>query len=134
VEAARSLFGSELEGVLLFGSVARGEQREGSDVDLLVVLSRAVTIRRSLYRAWDQAHPQTHGVNPHFVHLPAPDAVVGSLWIEVALDGVVLFDPQGNLARRLSRLRRALASGVVRAAEAHGQPYWVHTVKEVRRA
>src|SRR3989442_1193542 len=32
-------FGDQLEGLVLFGSVARGEQTDRSDVDLLLVLS-----------------------------------------------------------------------------------------------
>jgi predicted nucleotidyltransferase len=134
VETATSLFGADLVGVVLFGSVARGEQREGSDVDLLVVLGRAIAITRSLYRRWDEARPGDERVNPHFVHLPPPGAAPSSLWIEVALDGLVLHDPRGDLAPCLSALRRALALGVVRPGMAHGQRYWVHGAEGVHHA
>ena len=36
----QALYGPRLEGVYLFGSYARGEQRSDSDVDVLVVLDR----------------------------------------------------------------------------------------------
>jgi len=134
VDAAATLFGRDLVGLMLFGSVARGEQREGSDTDLLVVLDDTRAISRSLYHVWDEARPAADRVNPHFVHLPPQGSTPTSLWIEVALDGIVLHDPQGTLARRLSGLRRRLASGAVRPGLAHGQRYWVHTAKEVDHA
>jgi predicted nucleotidyltransferase len=34
----RTLYGSRLSKLILYGSYARGEQREGSDIDFLVVL------------------------------------------------------------------------------------------------
>ncbi len=37
-EGLKSIYGSRLKGVYLYGSYARGEQEEYSDVDLLVVL------------------------------------------------------------------------------------------------
>jgi predicted nucleotidyltransferase len=36
----QTLYGPRLQGVYLFGSYARGEQRSDSDVDILVVLDR----------------------------------------------------------------------------------------------
>lgn len=38
-EGIRGLYGSRLDKVILFGSYARGEQHEESDVDFLVVLN-----------------------------------------------------------------------------------------------
>ena len=35
-----SAYGARLKGVVLYGSVARGEDREDSDVDILVMLDR----------------------------------------------------------------------------------------------
>src|SRR5665647_1443966 len=40
VQRAVDLYGSHLAGVAVFGSWARGEAADGSDVDLLVVLDR----------------------------------------------------------------------------------------------
>lgn len=40
VEGLRELYGPRLKGVLLYGSYARGEAEEDSDVDLLIVLDR----------------------------------------------------------------------------------------------
>ena len=44
-------FGRRLRGVLLFGSEARGEPREDSDVDILVVLAGPASLGRDLRAA-----------------------------------------------------------------------------------
>lgn len=46
----RDLYGDRFRGLLLFGSHARGEAREGSDVDLLVLLDGPVNAGREIWR------------------------------------------------------------------------------------
>lgn len=127
---ARRLWGEDLRGVVLFGSVARGEEREGSDVDLLVVIEDRLPVTRSLYTQWDAEGEADAVLNPHLVHLPADERAAGSLWLEVALDGIVLYDADGALARFLSRLRRAIASGAFESRVANGHRYWIRRLEE----
>jgi predicted nucleotidyltransferase len=46
----RALYGPRFRDLLLYGSYARGEQREGSDVDLLVLLAGPVITSREISR------------------------------------------------------------------------------------
>jgi predicted nucleotidyltransferase len=46
----RDLYGERLRGLLLYGSYARGEADEGSDVDLLILLDGPVQPVRELLR------------------------------------------------------------------------------------
>jgi predicted nucleotidyltransferase len=126
VERAARLFGDRLVGVAAFGSWARGEPVKGSDVDVLVVLDRRVTLARELYRTWDEAPVSWGGraVEPHFVHLPEPEEGVAGIWAEVALDGLVLFEQGLRLSTRLVQVRREIAAGRIVRRVAHGQPYW----------
>jgi len=128
VRRAASLFGGDLLAMAAFGSWVRGEHREGSDVDILIVLDRRVPIRRELYRPWDEAPLQLDGlpVEPHLVHLPKHPERAGGLWAEVALDGAVLFERALVLSRALARVRRAVLAGNVVRREVNGQAYWVH--------
>jgi len=132
VAAVAARWGEQLEGVVLFGSAARGEGWEHSDVDLLVVLRRGAAITRELYSIWDaEIAPRApgRGISPHFAVLPGQAGAAGGLWFEIALDGVILRDPQLRVARRLSRLRQEIASGAIVRKMAHGQPYWARVGK-----
>lgn len=126
VSRAAGLFGENLLAVAAFGSWARSELAVDSDVDVLVVLEPGVALTRGLYRDWDRSPLSWNGrpVEPHFVHLPPPDAVVGGLWAEVAVDGVVLFERELVLSRRLARVRRDVVAGRLVQCVAHGHPYW----------
>lgn len=128
--SARVAMGALL-GVVAFGSWARDEVTEGSDVDLLIVVDSALSLTRDLYRSWDEA-PLAWGelrVEPHFVHPPRTGGERGrepsGLWAEAALDGIVFFERGFVVSRRLAALRRRIAAGEIVRREAHGHPYWV---------
>lgn len=129
VERATKLFGDALIGVAAFGSWARGDLVDSSDVDLLVVLDARVPLSRQIYRAWDEAPVTWEGraVEPQLVHLPDPEDTVPGLWAEVAVDGVVLFERGLELSARLARIRREIAGGRLVRRFSHGQPYWTRT-------
>ncbi len=114
-------------GVVLFGSAARGEARADSDVDLLLVLAPKAALRRGLYRRWDELFAEGamgRELNAHFVHLPEAVHQAGSLWLEVAIEGRVVMDREGRVARLLVALRRAIAAGRFVRGTLHGQPCW----------
>jgi predicted nucleotidyltransferase len=127
VTYAASLFGSELVAVAIFGSWARRELADESDVDLLIVLDDRIRITRDLYRKWDRNPISLDGrrVEPHFVHPPAADATLSGLWPEVAIDGVILFDRALTLALALASIRRAIVAARLQRRIVHGQSYWV---------
>ena len=126
-ERARRTFGEELVAVAVYGSFARGELADGSDVDLLIVLEPGVELGRELYRAWDEEPLTCEGrpVEVHFVHLPQPGELAGGVWPEIALDGLVLFERGLRLSTVLAHTRRAIADGRLVRRVAHGQPYWI---------
>jgi hypothetical protein len=127
VERAAAVVGGALMGVAVYGSWARGEPMETSDVDVLVVVEPSTPITRGLYRRWDQEPVGWEGrsVEPHFVHLPPPGQWPTGTWAEVALDGIVLLDRNLVLSRRLVEFRRRVLDGSMKRREIHGQPYWV---------
>ncbi|NOZ94621.1 MAG: HEPN domain-containing protein [Acidobacteria bacterium] len=96
--------------VAAFGSWARGEHGEGSDVDVLVILDPSIPLRRNLYDDWDEKPLCLGGlpVQVHLVHLPEDPEHRGGLWAEVALDGIVLFERALILSRTLARVRRGI--------------------------
>jgi len=127
VERAAAVVGGSLIGVAVYGSWARGEPMETSDVDVLVVVATSTPITRQLYRRWDEEPVRWEGrsVEPHFVHFPPGGSGPSGTWAEVALDGIVLFDRDLALSRRLVEVRKRILDGAVERREIHGQPYWV---------
>lgn len=130
-------FGTQVEAVVLFGSKARGDAGTWSDTDLLIVINAEAPVTRSLYRVWDETVAATaplralgESVNPHFAHLPGGAAGTadggGSLWLEVALHGVILWQQTWAVARWLGNARERMAEGAIRRRYAHGQPYWTY--------
>jgi predicted nucleotidyltransferase len=125
-------WGSSIEGLALFGSFARGRETATSDIDLLVVLNRGVTLDRDVYSRWQLRKVDGREVAPLFVQIPREGERIGGLWFEVALDGIVLFDKDLNLSRFLSHVRDLVADGRVRRMVTHGHPYWVHSDQTAR--
>jgi len=122
-------FDEALVGLVVFGSRIRNEHTATSDIDLLIAVSESVAVSRELYTRWDTAVDAVQAdagvVSPHFAHLPSEHVAVGSLWLEVALHGVVVLDPTGVVARTLARVRDRIAAGEVQRRAAYGHPYWI---------
>ena len=127
VRRAAAIFGGDLIAVAAYGSWARGEAADSSDVDLLIVVEDRVALTRELYRRWDLEPPRWDGreIDAHFAHLPDPEVFSAGLWGEVAIDGVVLFERDLRLSSRLAEVRRQIAAGRLARRVAQGQAYWV---------
>lgn len=128
IARAREVTGDALSAVVLHGSWVRGDATPASDVDALIVVDPRLGLTRALYREWD-AQPITwrgRRVDPHFVH-PAAEGQFSSLWAEMALDGIVLFERDWELSVHLARVRRAIATRRLTRRVVHGQPYWTET-------
>jgi predicted nucleotidyltransferase len=125
IERAVALLGDRLLGVVAYGSWARGQLADASDVDVLVVAAPGVALTRALYRAWDEAPVSWDGrpVEPHFVVL-TEDQRPGAVWAEAAIDGIVVFERELRVSRRLVQVRHDILAGRLVRRLAHGQPYW----------
>jgi predicted nucleotidyltransferase len=107
VSKLREGLGSDLVAVVLFGSRARGEAREGSDWDVLVIahrlpgrtLERAMRIKRML--------PSDHRGEVSLLAKTPEEFTAGlpDLYLDIAVDGVILYDTDEYMAGRLRLLR-----------------------------
>lgn len=133
IRRGAELFAGSLIGIVAYGSWARNELVEDSDIDLLVVLDERVAITRDLYRTWDASPIRWEGrpLEPHFVHLPDGSGRVSGTWAEAALDGIVLFEQGLIVSHALIDLRRRIVDEALVPGTAQGQRYW--TVAPVAR-
>ncbi len=111
-------------GVVLFGSTVRGEATSKSDIDLLIVLDSKKMISRDFYRHWDKLHFKD-SISPQFVHLPRIKEPLGSLWLECAIEGEILYDPNKSLRVCFREIRQSIAEGSYTKKISHGQSYWI---------
>jgi predicted nucleotidyltransferase len=125
VQALRRGLGDRLVAVALFGSRARGEAGEESDWDLLVVaeglpespLERHISLKRLLPPGCEAVSLLPRTPEEFEDHVP-------SLYLDIALDGKILYDPQGYMAERLARLRRRMEDlGLYREWTRSGQEW-----------
>lgn len=112
-------------GIVLFGSVARGEQNSKSDIDLLIVLAGGDSVSRESYKRWDRLAQVSEKFSPQFVHLPKANEAVGSIWLENAIEGEILYDQADTLKKTFLEIRRKIALGFYVRKQSHGQFYWV---------
>ena len=131
-DAWRESLGQRLVSLVLFGSVARGEARDGSDIDLLVVAEgfpKSLRERRApLLAAWAHARVQQQ--------LPATDWNLvtktpeearhhSPLYLDMVEDGILLVDRDGFFQSILDAMRlRMRELGSRRVALPDGSWYW----------
>lgn len=126
VEALRRGLGEDLVSVVLFGSRARGEAGPESDWDLLVLarclpektLQRHFHLKRMLPEAW-------RGRIALLAKMPEEfEARLPALYLDIALDGIVLHDTEGYVADRLERLRNLLKQRGLHRARVDREMAW----------
>ncbi len=107
VAALRTALGDRLVAVVLFGSRARGEAREDSDWDVLVIAGVLPESHWERYRLIRQALLGVRGGTVSVVAktLEEFESHVVPLYLDIALDGQACFDPTGYAEKKLSQLR-----------------------------
>lgn len=110
VEGLTTALSDRLVAVVLFGSRARGEASESSDWDLLVIAEGlpARVFDRNLYLK-QLLPPECCGRISVLAKTPEQfRGTASSLYLDIALDGRILYDPRGFAEERLSSLRRQI--------------------------
>jgi len=119
-EQLRVALGDRLVSVVLFGSVARGEASQGSDIDLYIVAEGLPTghfARKRLLAGADAAFQsdlsdaEARGVEPRLariVRTPEEAARVRPLYLDMTEDAVILHDKDGFFSTVLDRVRASL--------------------------
>lgn len=139
VERLRGRLPARLAGVLVFGSVARGQESPDSDIDLLVLVrgdARALEeVRRGVLQVQRELRSTSeYRVARHAGFHPVLDAHLVlverayrlyRLYLDALTDGIPVYDPERQLAELRERMRARLrAAGSVRVETSEGFRYW----------
>jgi predicted nucleotidyltransferase len=123
VEAFEHGLAGTLWGIVLFGSTARGEATESSDLDVLVVadgLPEPFTARMRFLRG---LLPQRLGGRVSLLAKTRAEFESGfpSYYLDLGLDGIILCDRDNYTEHKLDRIRRlTVSAGLTRHRIDHG--------------
>lgn len=132
----RAALGDDLLAVACFGSVARGEPGPESDLDLYVVTREEISTfldprlerARRLRETPEYQALARRGYRPDpmpIFHSAAKLAAHPWILLDIADHGVILYDPDGLLARELEAVRWRLRDlGAKRIERPDGSWYW----------
>ena len=126
VDALREALGPDLVAVALFGSWARGDAEEGSDIDMLLIANglperlwqRQMCLREPLSQRGTRI--------ASFIAL-RPDEFLSrfpSFYLDIALDVRTLYDPTGLLDRSILRIRELIEESGLHRTGGRKQFFW----------
>jgi len=128
VEELLGALGDNLLGVVLYGSHARSEAHEGSDIDLMVIArglperwyERSVCLHRPLQAIAGAPSFSVLGKTPDEFEAHFP-----SLYLDIGLDGIVITDRDGYTKHKLDRIREIIAQARLKRERKNGDLHWV---------
>ena len=126
VEALRQALGEDLIALVLFGSRARGDAQPGSDWDLLLIARNLLQRHLPRYRMLkEQLPPSWRGRVSILAKTPAEfEAALPPLYLDIAMDGQILYDPHGYAHVRLQKLRRLIQAKGLRRERRGNDLIW----------
>ena len=134
IDKLRERFSEHLVAIALFGSAARGEATDRSDLDFLVILRgipKSLERRREVYKPIRDAVAGHHQVKDITVmdvdeeFIKDENAEITSLMLNIAADALILYDPHGELATFLRNVQRLIeAAGLERYRTSDGSYGW----------
>jgi len=126
VQALKHQIGHHLVAVVLFGSRARGEAHEGSDWDLLLLAHDLPPRIFQRHRFLKQMLPPAErGRISLLAKTPQEfEASLPALYLDIALDGIVLYDPDGYAQEKLAQLRTLIGEKGLRREQVGRDLVW----------
>ena len=110
VEGLKHGLAEKLWGLVLFGSVARGEAKESSDLDLLLVADNLPEKFMARTRYLRCLLPGEIRGPASFIAKTRAEFEAGfpSYYLDLALDGIILYDRENYMHQKLARIRELL--------------------------
>jgi predicted nucleotidyltransferase len=126
VGALEQALGNDLIALVLFGSRARDDARPDSDWDLLLIADGLPlnTLQRHFFLK-QLLPPELAGQLSLVTQTPAElDSYLTSLFLDIALDGIVLYDTDNFITTRLDQARQIIRQKKLQRKQANGEFSW----------
>jgi len=127
-EDLKSEFGDAFAGLLFFGSHVRGEAREDSDVDVLVVLRglRGMEIRSKIYSVIaDHVRKPLTLIDVDMKDIASKELMITPLLMNALYDGIIIYDEYKILAKLKSKVGELIRkAGLIRYRTPDGKYGW----------
>lgn len=122
------LLGEEFLGLVLFGSWARDEAKEDSDVDIFVVLKslKGIEIRLAIYKVVSGCLRRAVTlIDARADELFREELELTPLLLNILVDGIVIYDKTGRVSELSSKARQFVESlGLIKYRTPDGKYGW----------
>lgn len=130
-------YGGRLVSLVVFGSVARGEARKDSDIDLLLLIGSLpksrlerqqefIGVEKALDDYLDELSGQGYMISLSPILLtPAEASKVSPLYLDMVEDAVIVYDKDGFFGKVLEKVRERLRELGSRRIRMGKKWYWV---------
>ncbi len=105
VERLKNGFGEDLIGIILFGSRARGDEQQGSDYDIFLILDTLPKKPIERQRIIIGKIKKKGSVNIIARTRDEFESSFPPLYLDLAIDGIVLYDKGGYVEKKLSEIK-----------------------------
>jgi len=137
VKIIKKEFKDDLTSVVLYGSVARGDNRNDSDVDLLIIIknlpkdSMLKRIRLFETKVEDKLNLDEYWKNGYYISLspilktPEEAEKISPLYLDMAYDAIILYDKNQFFTKILQKLKERLKELGAERVRMGKKWYWV---------
>lgn len=137
VKIMKEEFKDDLISVVLYGSVARGDNRNDSDVDLLIIIknlpkdSMLKRIRLFETKVEDKLNLDEYWKNGYYISLspilktPEEAEKISPLYLDMAYDAIILYDKNQFFTKILQKLKERLKELGAERVRIGKKWYWV---------
>lgn len=136
-EALKRRYGDRFISLVVFGSVARGEARRDSDIDLLLIIDSIpkgrlerqkefMEVEREMQDYLDELLDEGYFVDfSPIIKTPEEALRISPLYLDIVEDGIVVYDKDGFFRKILEKVRKKLRELGSRRVRMGKKWYWI---------
>jgi uncharacterized protein len=126
VDCYKEFLGDRLVSIVLFGSRARGDAKEGSDYDFFII-AKGLPEKPFRRKLFIRAPLKGQFKENLCIIAKSPDEVTEtfpSLFLDLSLDGIILYDRDGFFRDLQRKIRNIISQAGLQRKKEHQDYYW----------